>query len=294
MNSYNNMEPEQVVLNRFYDKLLKELKNHNTTVDQYFEEPSKKIGTIQFKEKLKRLGYNEENLDEVNIITNKFQSRFGEQTINLEAIQNELDLYKNNEMGNSFNNIPVINNINDKVHTGTFNDDFQNIPQYTNINDKIQSGTFDQTNLNSFSKLPQFTNMEDKVESTSNNNKFFPNEEALKKINYVIGRINEDIKNYPPFVMTNLYYQLKTKQSATQLNNDYLLNVFIQKDPQNSNYISFDDFFNEINQLYIPTDNEKNIIINEINKENPNADNNQIPYKQFYEYVKHVNESDIK
>ena len=288
------MEPEQVVLNRFYDKLLKELKNHNITVDQYFEEPSKKIGTIQFKEKLKRLGYNEENSDEVNIITNKFQSRFGEQIINLEAIQNELDLYKSNEMGNSFNNIPVINDINDKVHTGTFNDDFQNIPQYTNINDKIQSGTFDQTNLNSFSKLPQFTNLEDKVESTSNNNKFFPNEEALKKINYAKGRINEDIKNYPPFVMTNLYYQLKTKQSATQLNNDYLLNLFVQKDPQNSNYISFDDFFNEINQLYVPTDNEKNIIINEINKENPNADNNQIPYKQFYEFVKNVNENDIK
>ena len=107
MNSYNNKN--ELIINEFFDKLAKALKYHSQNVRQFFEEETGKINVFSFKEKLKKLGYNEDKVEEVNILTNKFIKRLAPTIVDLDIIENELNLYQNrNSMGDSFSNIPVI------------------------------------------------------------------------------------------------------------------------------------------------------------------------------------------
>lgn len=99
----NATRNNELVINAFYDELIKALKYHGQSVKEFFEEETRKINVFAFKEKLKKLGYNEERVDEVNILTNKFINRMAPTIVDLDIIENELKLYQDrNSMIDTF------------------------------------------------------------------------------------------------------------------------------------------------------------------------------------------------
>ncbi len=359
MNSYNNKN--ELIINEFFDKLAKALKYHSQNVRQFFEEETGKINVFSFKEKLKKLGYNEDKVEEVNILTNKFIKRLAPTIVDLDIIENELNLYQNrNSMGDSFSNIPVVSNLKEKI--GTFNmSNNQNFNETNNLNNNsnINSGNYNtnnnlgnngystnnnfgnpnneyNTNNMGYSTNNNFGNPNNEYNTNNNfgnngystnnnfgnpnnannnlgnsgystnnnfggtnsginvfdniNDKIVDGNETFKKINFVKNKMDEEIRNYPPFVMVNIYNQLKKKQTPLQLNTNHLYNSFVSKDPQNTGLVNRNDFFNIIREFYITKQKEEDIIVNELNNNNPNY----VPYQTFCESVKNANENDIK
>ena len=179
----------------------------------------------------------------------------------------------NNNFGN--NNIEYNTNNN----FGNNNIEYNTNNNFSNNNIEHNKNNNFGNSFNSYGSIRVVDNINDKIKDDGN-----------KKINYVKEKMDNEIRNYPPFVMLNLYNQLKNKQSSVQLNTNHLYNTFVSKDPQNTGLVNKNDFFNIIKEFYITNQNEENIIVNELNNNNPNY----IPYQTFCESVKNANEDDIK
>ena len=116
MSKYNSINGELVLIN-FYNRLIKRINYYNQSIYEFFRTQKGKIGVELFHEQLKLLGYTQQEINEINYISNYFSCDPSTQSlINIDEIKNKLDKYQRQQtIKNSSNDYLFISDMDKKI-----------------------------------------------------------------------------------------------------------------------------------------------------------------------------------
>ena len=100
--------------------------------------------------------------------------------------------------------------------------------------------------------------------------------------------MKEQIKHYPPYIYLKICEELKSKLNAADIKFNNLQKFLKEKDTENSGLISSEDFFEIISKYIVISEEEKKILIEEINRrfsQNSIENSNDILYQEFCDDV---------
>jgi hypothetical protein len=100
--------------------------------------------------------------------------------------------------------------------------------------------------------------------------------------------MKEQIKYYPPYIYLKKCEELKSQLNAADIKFNNLQKFLKEKDENNSGLISSEDFFEIITRYIVISEEEKKIIIDEINRrfsQNSIENSNDILYQEFCDDV---------
>ena len=286
------------ILNKFFTKINSACNEKKNSVIEYFNEDGNlntKITLDCFNNVLNNLGYDDQN-DDLGVIIKKYQDKFETNYIDLEAIENDLKVFKNRPIHQNIFTENPYNALKQLLDPFASKRKEENVKEKENLdNNNNQNLKENQSEIN---KNTEQIQNENKIENESSSN-LNPYVQIIKeKIENEKKLVNSELNSTPEYQLCLIYNKIYNKCKEGQMINIFE-NQFYNKDQSLTGYISYTDFINILDNTILLSNKEIEILFNDIDlikieNEEKKEKNLLKPYKKFLEKIRQNNENQIR